>query len=82
MYSSKINQIQWSTKQLDFLDDKKDFDANVQINIAEFRAEQDILKGFNLDVMMINNAITVKKVDYALEQGWANFFVGGPNEKK
>ncbi|MGL9733058.1 MAG: AsmA-like C-terminal region-containing protein [Wolbachia sp.] len=70
---SKINQIQWSAKQLSFLDDKKDFDANVQINIAEFKNEQDILKDFNLNAVMINNIITVKKVDYTLGHGQVSF---------
>jgi len=70
---SKINQIQWSAKQLDFLDNKKDFDANVQINVAELKDEQDILKNFNLNVVIINNIITVKKVDYALGHGQVSF---------
>ncbi|MCA4775422.1 hypothetical protein IHO40_05045 [Wolbachia endosymbiont of Mansonella ozzardi] len=70
---SKINQIQWSTKQLDFLDNKKDFDANVQINVAELKDEQDILRDFNLNAVMINNIITVKKVDYALGHGQVSF---------
>ncbi|MGL9688612.1 MAG: AsmA-like C-terminal region-containing protein [Wolbachia sp.] len=70
---SKINQIQWSAKQLNFLDNKKDFDANVQINVAELKDEQDILKDFNLNAVMINNIITVKKVDYALGHGQVSF---------
>ncbi|MGL9775404.1 MAG: AsmA-like C-terminal region-containing protein [Wolbachia sp.] len=70
---SKINQIQWSAKQLNFLDDKKDFDANVQINVAELKDEQDILKDFNLNAVMINNIMTVKKVDYALGHGQVSF---------
>ncbi|MDG7056063.1 MAG: AsmA-like C-terminal region-containing protein [Wolbachia endosymbiont of Meromenopon meropis] len=71
--SSKINQIQWSTKQLDFLDNEKDFDANIQINFVEFKHEQNILKNFNLNVVMINNIITVKKVDYTLGHGQISF---------
>ncbi|WP_395463182.1 AsmA-like C-terminal region-containing protein [Wolbachia endosymbiont of Cantharis cryptica] len=72
---SKINQIQWSTKQLDFLDNKKDFDANVQINATEFKTEQDVLRNFNLDAVMINNTITVRQISYELEHGQV-FFQG------
>jgi hypothetical protein len=47
----------------------------VQINVAELKDEQDILKDFNLNAVMINNIITVKKVDYALGHGQV-FFQG------
>lgn len=70
---SKITQIQWSTKQLDFLDNKKDFDANVRINVAAFRTGQDVLKNFNLDAVMIDDTITVKKADCTLEHGQVSF---------
>ncbi|MGL9681682.1 MAG: AsmA-like C-terminal region-containing protein [Wolbachia sp.] len=70
---SKISQIRWPAKQINFLDDKKDFDANVQINVAELKDEHDILKDFNLNAVMINNIITVKKVDYALGRGQVSF---------
>jgi hypothetical protein len=66
---NKINQIEWSTKQFNLLDNKGDFDANMQINIAEFKTEQNILKDFKLDAVMRNNTITIKQVNYALEQG-------------
>ncbi|NSM56710.1 AsmA-like C-terminal region-containing protein [Wolbachia endosymbiont of Atemnus politus] len=70
---NKINQIQWSTKQFNFLDGKENFDANVQINVAELKNRQGVLKDFNLDTVMINNTVTVKKVDYALEHGQVSF---------
>ncbi|MGL9717198.1 MAG: AsmA-like C-terminal region-containing protein [Wolbachia sp.] len=70
---NKVNQIQWSAKQFNFLDGKGNFDANVQINVAELKAGQDVVKDFNLDAVMINNTITVKKVDYALEHGQVSF---------
>lgn len=72
---NEIDQIQWSTKQLDFLDDKEGFDANVQINTAEFKTEQNVLKDFNLDAVMRNNVITIRQVSYVLEHGQV-FFQG------
>lgn len=72
---NEINQIGWSTEQFNFLDDKVDFDANVQVNIAEFKTEQSTLKDFNLDAMMRNNTVTIRQVDYTLEHGQV-FFQG------
>ncbi|QKX03122.1 hypothetical protein GOY07_02920 [Wolbachia endosymbiont of Litomosoides sigmodontis] len=72
---NKINQMQWSTKRFDFLDDKESFDANVQINAAEFKAGQNVLKNFNLDAVIRNNTITVRQAKYALEHGQV-FFQG------
>ncbi|MGL9761923.1 MAG: AsmA-like C-terminal region-containing protein [Wolbachia sp.] len=72
---NEIDQIQWSTKQLDFLDDKEGFDANVQINTAEFKTEQNVLKDFNLDAVMRNNTITIRQASYVLEHGQV-FFQG------
>jgi hypothetical protein len=34
-----------------------------------------------LDVMTIDGLKTINYEDESLLQGWANFFVGGPNEK-
>jgi hypothetical protein len=45
----------------------------MQINVAELKDEQDILKDFNLNAVMVNNIITVKKVDYALGHGQVSF---------
>ncbi|UPA55247.1 AsmA-like C-terminal region-containing protein [Wolbachia pipientis] len=70
---NEIDQIQWSTKQLNFLDDKEGFDANVQINTAEFKTEQNVLKDFNLDAAMRNNVITIKQASYVLEHGQVSF---------
>ncbi|QOD38322.1 AsmA family protein [Candidatus Wolbachia massiliensis] len=61
---NKISQIQWSTKQLDFLNGEEGFDANIKVNAAEFRTNQDILKDFNLDAVMRNNTITIRQVNY------------------
>ncbi len=72
---NKINQIQWSTKQFDFLDNKESFDANVQINAIEFRVGQNVLKDFNLDAVVRNNTVTMRQVSYALEHGQV-FFQG------
>ncbi|WCR57804.1 AsmA-like C-terminal region-containing protein [Wolbachia endosymbiont of Ctenocephalides felis wCfeJ] len=70
---NRINQIQWSTKQLDFLNAKENFDANVQINVAKLKVGQNVLEDFNLDAVMRNNTIAVRKVGYALEHGQMSF---------
>ncbi|UIP92255.1 AsmA-like C-terminal region-containing protein [Wolbachia endosymbiont of Anopheles demeilloni] len=72
---NEINQIQWSTKQLNFLDEKGDFDANVQIKTTEFKIGQNVLKDFNLDTVIRNNTITIKQISYILEHG-KMFFQG------
>ncbi len=72
---NEINQIQWSTKQLNFLDEKGDFDANVQIKTTEFKIGQNVLKDFNLDTVIRNNTITIKQISYILEHGQM-FFQG------
>jgi hypothetical protein len=72
---NEINQIGWSTEQFNFLDDKVNFDTNVQLNITEFKTEQSVLKDFNLDAVMRNNTITIRQINYALEHGQM-FFQG------
>ncbi|WP_349967183.1 AsmA-like C-terminal region-containing protein [Wolbachia endosymbiont of Armadillidium arcangelii] len=72
---NEINQIQWSTKQLDFLGDKEGFDANVQIKTVEFKTGQNVLKDFNLDTVIRNNTITIRQVGYVLGDGQV-FFQG------
>lgn len=57
------------------MDDKEGFDANVQINTAEFKTEQNVLKDFNLDAVMRNNTITIRQASYVLERGQV-FFQG------
>lgn len=92
---NEIDQIQWSTKQLNFLDDKEGFDANVQIKTAEFKTEQNVLKDFNLDAVIRNNTITIRQVSYVLEHGqvffqgylrldsmYAKFFISNFDTKK
>ncbi|WCR53481.1 MAG: hypothetical protein PG981_000503 [Wolbachia endosymbiont of Ctenocephalides orientis wCori] len=69
-----IDQIQWSVEKFKFLDAKEVFDANIQINATEFIIKKNILKDFNLDVMIRNNAIAVRQINYALEeQGQVSF---------
>ncbi|NSX83526.1 hypothetical protein GOM44_04050 [Wolbachia endosymbiont of Atemnus politus] len=58
---NKINQIQWSTKQFNFLVGKENFDANVHINVAELKNRQDVLKNFKLDTVMIKNTVLLKR---------------------
>ncbi len=70
---NKIDQVQWSRKQFNFLNGKEDFDANVQISVTKLNTGQDVLKDFNLDAVVINNTITVKKVSYALKYGQVSF---------
>ncbi len=70
---NKIDQVQWSKKQFNFLNGKEDFDANVQISVTKLNIGQDVLKDFNLDAVVINNTITVKKVSYALKHGQVSF---------
>ncbi|QKX02478.1 AsmA family protein [Wolbachia endosymbiont of Dirofilaria (Dirofilaria) immitis] len=70
---NKIDQVQWSTEQFNFLDGKEGFDANVQINVINLKAGEGILKDFNLDAVVINNTITIKKVNYVLEHGQVSF---------
>ncbi|WP_168463910.1 AsmA-like C-terminal region-containing protein [Wolbachia endosymbiont of Ctenocephalides felis wCfeT] len=72
---NEINQMQWSVEQFNLLDDKEDFDANVQISAEKFTTEQDVLKDFNLDAVMRNNTITFRQINYTLDQGQV-FFQG------
>lgn len=47
----------------------------MQINTAEFKTEQNVLKDFNLDAVMRNNTITIRQASYVLERGQV-FFQG------
>ena len=66
--NNNIDQVQWSAEQLKFLGDKEKFDANIKINATEFRTEKSVLKDFNLDVMIINNAIAIRQVNYSMKE--------------
>ncbi|MCV3769424.1 MAG: AsmA-like C-terminal region-containing protein, partial [Wolbachia pipientis] len=70
---NRINKIQWSTEQFNYLKSKENFDANVRINITEFKTGQDVLKDFNLDAVIINNTLIIKEVNYALKYGKVSF---------
>lgn len=70
---NKITQVQWSTKRFDFLNNIENFDANVRINTEAFTIRQSNLKDFHLDALIRNNTITVRQVNYALEEGKVSF---------
>ncbi|MDD9331776.1 MAG: AsmA-like C-terminal region-containing protein [Wolbachia sp.] len=66
---NEITQIKWSTKQFNFLSNIEGLDANIHINTEEFKTEQSVLKSFNLDAVIRNNTVTVRKMAYILEHG-------------